>query len=209
MENEFKTSSGISLLLGSVIATATMVMHPSGGNLEYIARTSQVLLFSHSIAVVCMPFTGFGFWGLSQLLKTNNRVSVLFFIFCLGLFAAMIAAIINGFVLPIFAVNYAAAAIDADITKTLLNYGRYINFSMTSVFITAVAISITIWSVLILRTLQLPKWLGYYGLLIVTFGLAGICLKFDFTNLLGFRVFIAGLVAWKIAAGLLMIQKGR
>jgi hypothetical protein len=210
MEKEFKKSSGICLLLGSLLATITMAMHPMGGDIQHIAKIGHVLMFSHSVAIICMPFVGFGFWGLSVLLQTQSKVSMLsFFIFCFGLFAAMIAATINGLALPIFASNYSSITGDAAIAKTVLAYGSYINFSMTTIFIVAAAISIAIWSVLIIRLAQLPKWVGYYGLVIVAFGIVGIFLKFNFTNLFGFRVFVAGLVSWKIIAGFALLQKGR
>lgn len=208
MERKFKNSSGICLLTGSLLATITMAMHPLGGDIQHIAKIGHVLMFSHSVAIVCLPFIGFGFWGLSSLLQTPNRVSILsFIIFSFGLFAAMIAATINGLVLPIFASNYLSINGDSSIAKTVLEYGKYINFSMTIIFITAVAISIAIWSILIIRSAQLSKWLGCYGLLIVAFGIVGIFLKFNFTDLFGFRVFVAGLVSWKIAAGFMILQK--
>lgn len=208
MKNEFKKSAGISLLAGALLATITMTMHPMGNNIESIAKIGHLLMFSHSVAIICMTFIAFGFWGLSHLLETNNKLSFLSFcICCFGLVAAMIAAAINGLVLPLFASNYLQNAGEINLAKTVLDYGKYINFSMATIFIGAVTVSIAIWSVLIIRWTQLSKWLGYYGLLLVAFGIIGISYKFNCTDLFGFRVFAAGLVSWKIAAGFLMLKK--
>lgn len=207
IEKEFRRASGICLLLGSLLATTTMVLHPNGGNIEHIIRIKSVLAFSHSIAIFCLPFIGFGFWGLSQLLQTKTKAATLgFIIFSFGLFAAMIAATINGLTLPNFASNYATGENDISTVKKIIYYGKYINISMATIFISATSLAVGIWSVLIIKTNQIAKWIGYFGLTIIAFGLIGVFLKFNFTDLLGFRTFTFGLVTWKIAVGINMLK---
>lgn len=58
---EFKRASGICLLVGSILATLTMALHPMGGDIEHIVKIKRVLMFSHAIAIFCLPFIGFGF----------------------------------------------------------------------------------------------------------------------------------------------------
>ncbi len=210
MENEFKRASGYSLLIGSVLATLTMMLHPSGGDIAHIVHLKSMLIQSHSIAIFCLPFIGFGFWGLSNLLQTKSKVSMLgFFIFCFGLVAAMIAATINGLTLPLFASDYSNATIDTSTIKAIMVYGKYINISMTGIFIAATSISIALWSVIIIRTTQLTRWVGYFGLAIIAFGLLGVFSNFNFTNLFGFRMFILGLVSWKVVVAFTMLAKTR
>ncbi len=206
MEYEFRKTAGICFCLGSILAIATMILHPSGGSISTIVKIKSVLIFSHAIALFCLPFIGFGSWGLSQLLSTKNKLTTLaFFIFCTGLIAAMIAGTLNGLVLPHFAVSVSKKHIEDEIVKSIVSYGFVINAAMTSIFVFATALSISIWSITIILTKLLPKWLGYYGLLLVALGTLGFVLSFDFTDLFGFRLFIFGLVSWLILAGIKML----
>lgn len=207
---EFKRASGICLLLGSILATLTMVLHPMGGDIEHIVKIKRVLMFSHAIAIFCLPFIGFGFWGLSNILKTKSKMSLLaFFILLFGLIAAMTAATINGLVLPKFASSFRADENDISVLKQIISYGHAINISMTYIVITALSLSIGIWSFLIILTNQIPKWLGYFGLAIIAFGLLGIFFQFKFTDIFGFRTFVFGLVSWIIAVGFNMLREPR
>lgn len=207
---EFKRTSGICLLSGSILATLTMVLHPMGGDIEHIVKIKRVLMFSHAIAIFCLPFVGFGFWGLTNILKTKSKMSLLgFFILLFGLIAAMIAATINGLVLPNFASRYWINDSDVSVLNEIIGYGHAINISMTYIVITAISLSIGIWSFLIILTNQIPKWLGYFGLAIIAIGLLGVLLRFNFTDLLGFRTFIFGLVSWIMAVGFNMLRELR
>lgn len=204
---EFKRASGICLLVGSILATLTMALHPMGGDVEHIVKIKRVLMFSHAIAIFCLPFIGFGFWGLTNMLKTKSKMSLLaFFILFFGLIAAMIAATINGLVLPNFASKYWINDSDVSVLNKIIGYGHAINISMTYIVITAISLSIGIWSFLIIKTNQLSKWLGYFGLIVIIIGLLGVLLNFDFTSLLGFRTFVFGLVGWIIVIGIKMIK---
>lgn len=164
-------------------------------------------MVSHSIALSCMPFIGFGFWGLSTLLKTKSRLSSLsFFVACMALVAGMIAGTINGLTLPLFVSEASYAGTDPATMEAIVTYGKYINIPMDYIFITAISFSIALWSLLIIRSTAFPKWAGYYGLLLVISGFAAVLLQFNFVNLFGFRIFIFGIVGWMIAIGLLLIR---
>lgn len=203
---EFRKTAALSLLLGSLLATFAMTMHPNGGDVEHIIKIKSVLAFSHSIAIFCLPLIGFGFFGLTQILDTKSKLSTLaFFIFCFGLIAAMIAATINGLTLPSFASTYTADDNNIETIKKIINYGKCINIPMAMILISATSLAVGIWSVLIIKTKQLSKWLGYFGLTTILFGLIGVFLKFNFTDLFGFRTFMVGLVLWEIAIGFNML----
>lgn len=210
METQFKKSSGISILFGATLATLTMVLHPMGGNLADIAKTKNVFLFSHSLAIFSIPFLAFGFWGLSTILATKSKASFIGFAFiCLGLIAALIAGTINGFVLPQFASLYFDSTIDIKIVQTIRSYGNFINLSMDYIFIGSVLISILIWSIVILQTKQLSKWQGYYGLLFILICTIGFLSNFNFTSVFGFGLFILGIVSWKVLAGILLLLSSK
>ncbi len=206
MESQFRKTTALCLLTGSLLATITMILHPSGGSMEHITHTKGAIVFSHSLAIFCLPFVGFGSWGLSIHLQTPGRVSTLsFFVFCAGLIAAMIAASINGIVLPYFVERYYKTGVDEAVLKVILGYGRYFNAAMDYIFIGACVFSIGIWSFIIVTKALLPKWIGYYGFIIIAFGMIGVFTNFNFISVFGFRIFIFGLVSWLVLVGAVMI----
>jgi type II secretory pathway component PulF len=171
IEREFKRTAGICLLFGALLATLAMTLHLNGGDIEHVIKIKSVLAFSHSIAIFCLPFIGFGFWGLSKILETKSKISTLaFFIFSFGLFAAMVAATINGLTLPNFASNYSTNDIEISTIKKIIDYGKFINIPMAVIFIAATSLSVGLWAFLIIQTSKLPKWIGYFGLMIIAFG---------------------------------------
>lgn len=90
--------------------------------------------------------------------------------------------------------------------KWLINYGKNINIPMALIFISATLISIGIWSILIIISEQLRKWIGYLGLIIVLVALISLFSKFNFTSVIGFRIFVFGIVIWITACGIEMIK---
>lgn len=210
MHKTFTKVSGVSLCFGSLISVITMTLHPAGGSVEHIIRIQNVLVFSHSLGIACLPFMGFGALGMSCLLQTNSKTSLLsFFVFCLGLVAAMIAAAVNGLIVPQFLSDLTARPVEKSIVNAIVSYGHHINVSMANIFIFATCISILIWCVLIIQTQKLPKAAGYLGLLLLGFGLICLLLKANFTDLYGFRIFVAGLATWLTTTGIRMIMKGK
>jgi hypothetical protein len=203
MEIEFKKFSGISLMVGSVLMISTIVLHPSGGSVEHILKIKTIIIVSHSLAVFSLPFITFGFWGLSTALQTKSKVSFLSFIIsCFGLFAAMIAATINGLTLPLFLFQIAPQNIDVNIINTIGTYGKNINIPMDYILLIAFGLSISIWSVLIIQGKKFPKWIGYYGILLILFGVFSIFNNYNFIGLFGFRITIFGIVSWIILVGI-------
>ena len=206
MEKQFKKASGISLLTGAILATITMAIHPVGGSLAEIAARKGVFIFTHSLALISIPFIAFGFWGLATALVTKSRISFLSFaVSCFGLIAVMAAGTLNGFVLPMFASNYAGSKVDGAVLQAVRDYGWLLGSSMDYIFITGLSLAIAIWSGIMIATGHLSKWLGSYGLLIVVVTVSGLFMKFNFTNDVGFGVFIFTLVSWLIIAAILLI----
>ena len=207
MEKEFSKTTGFSLMLSAILLIVTMILHPSGGSIEHILKIKGVLMGSHGLAIFSLPFLGFGFWGLSLALQTKSCLSMLGFIMsCFGLVAGMIAATINGLALPLLIIN-SPDSLDPNTLKAILMYGKYINIPMDYIMIIMLSCAITLWSFLIILTGLFPKWIGYFGLLLIAFGILGIFLQFNFTNLFGFRIFIFGIASWIIATGYFLTLK--
>lgn len=190
-------------MVGAFLLFVTMGLHPSGGSLENIVRIYGLIVFVHALAISTIPLLGLGFWGLTSQLQTRNALSLLaFFTTLLGLVAAMLAGLFNGLVLPMFAVRHADdLGPDLATVKLIITYGLVINRSLDYVFIAAITVAMGIWSGLILQTRRFPRWLGYWGLVLVfIIGIAAFT-RFDFIDLAGFRVFVFGLAGWIILVG--------
>lgn len=197
MEKEFKNLAGISLALGAFLMVVTMLLHPAGGNVEHLLKMKHVIMVSHGLALMSMPFTLFGFWGLSHVLSSKSKVSLLAFcISCFALFAAMIAGTINGLTLPLFLSSITNEDIDPAIIKTILKYGSNINIAMDYILMSGLALSIFIWSALIIKQIQALKWIGYSGFAIITVGIVAASKGFNLVGLFGFRIVVFAIVGW-------------
>jgi len=203
MQMEFKKTAGFCLIIGSVLLTLTMILHPSGGNIDHILRIKNIIVISHSLAILCLPFLTFGFYGFHLTLNTKNKISLLAFIFiCFGLVAAMIAATINGLTLPLFLSDYSSKETNINLINVIRNYGSSINIPMDYIFITSMALSTGIWSFLIIKTSNNRKWIGYYGILLNVLLIIFIFSSFSLVSLHGFRLLIFGFVSWVIITGI-------
>lgn len=208
MKINFQKFAGYSLVIGSVLMVLTMVLHPSGGNLEHIFKISQVLIISHSIAIFSIPFVAFGLFGLSETLQTSSKISYLGFTFVgFSLVAVMLAGSINGLILPMYISKfYSETEQNLETINLIINYGSKFNKAMDFIFIVGYSIAMLIWSVIIIQTSKLPHWIGFYGFGLIAFVIIGFLLQFNFISVWGFRIYIFGIVSWIVLTGFFMIK---
>ena len=208
MEKHFYKSSGISLITGSLLIIVTMGLHPAGGNIEYIIKITKSITTTHSLAIFSLPILLFGFYGLTEKLLDKWKLARLALIIMgFGLIAAMFAALINGLTLPYFLGKYENnIAENIDTLKLITNYGFAINKPLDYIFIAATCLAITIYSLLIINSNKLPKWIGYVGISLIIFAFIGLFAGFVFTSLIGFQLFIFGIATWFLATGISLIK---
>ncbi len=188
-----------------------MVLHPSGGSIEYIIKISKTITIAHSLAIFSLPIILFGFYGLTIRLLDKWKLSILaFIIISFGLFSAMLAAVINGLTLPYFLNKY-SERLDENIQvlKPITNYSFSLNVPLDYVFIVACCLAIMIYSIIILFEKKFPKWIGFLGIFIVLFSIFGALTGFIFTSLTGFRVFTFSIAAWILSSGILMYKSNK
>ncbi|MFY7670411.1 hypothetical protein ACOSP6_04935 [Tenacibaculum sp. MEBiC06402] len=207
MKNKFYKSSGISLTIGSFLAIITMILHPSGGSLSDIINQSSQIQIAHSIAICCVPFMIFGFYGLSDKLHGQMRLSKLaLIIVTLGLLAALLAALFNGLILPNFLNKYSQTLKQNEsVLNIIVSYGFTINKALDYVFIIALSVGILVYSYTIIKLQELSSYIGYFGMLILIFSLIGGITGFAFISLIGFRIFVFSISAWILWSGLALI----
>ncbi len=81
------------------------------------------------------------------------------------------------------------------------------NKPMDYVFIAAFCLSVTIYSIMMIRTRKFPVWIGYFGLLLMILTIAGALSGFVFTSLFGFRIFVFSLAGWILVTGYFLTKK--
>jgi len=204
MDTKLFKDAGLSLIIGSVLITITMILHPAGGDIPHLLRMKTFIITTHCMAIASIPLMVFGFWGLTRRLGSDNGLALLgFIIIVMGLLAAMCAAAVNGLALPFFLNHYQEGNSLETITP-ILNYSLSLNHAMDYIFIGACCISILLWSILIFSTANFKKWMAYYGFILVFSAIVALFLQVEFTSLTGFRLFIFGLVGWMVCAGVIL-----
>lgn len=211
MKSQFDKNAGIALVFFTVLMIFTMVLHPVGGNFEHLLKVRSLIVITHSMALLALPFACVGFWGLTKKLGTENFLSILAFAFMMfGLFGVMIAATANGLVLPIFINRFegsSPAMLEA--VEPLLRYNFSVNNAYDYIYTVGFCLAMLGWSVAILATKKLPVWIGYLGI-ILSVGAASI---FVFTvnsgSLQAFRLFVVSIVSWIAAVGIVLVKGSR
>ncbi len=203
MQDHLYKSTGISLISGSLLIIATMVLHPSGGSMERIVNISSTIMSAHSLAIFSLPFVLFGFYGLSKGLSDKYQLSTLaLMIMGFGLIAAMFAALFNGLTLPYFLGQYSESLEqNADVLRPIATFSFSVNKPLDYIFIVGCCLSIFLYSGLIVTENKLPKWIGYFGMVILILSVLGLITGFVFTSLTGFRIFTFTIAAWILASG--------
>lgn len=208
MKKKFSRQAGTALIVSTVILVVTMVLHPAGGNIDYIIKISSVIVVSHSLALLSLPVCLFGFWGLSAHFQKEwilSRLAMIVMLF--ALFAGMCAAAINGLALPMFVGKFKDSTPQIlESVKTDITYNTILNHAFDFIFITAICISMILWSIAILRKKELPAWFGYYGIIIGISFVIMLLSGFVLVSLHGFRIFVFAIVSWILLAGFLLRQ---
>ena len=202
MDIQFERKAGIMLIVGSVLMIVTMILHPAGD-----MEDRSLIIGTHVLALLSIPISLVGFWGVTRRICTNSIFSLSAFItMSIGLFAAMCAAAISGLAYPMFRDYYLAnstSEIDIDV---VLTYSFALNQAMALIYVGAMCVAMLLWSVAILQTIKLPKWLAYFGILLSAGYVILLVFGVNLTDLDGFRLFIFGSVTWVITAGYLLAK---
>ena len=208
MENQFYRSAGLALIIGSFLIIVTMVFHPVGGDINHLIKISTAIIVTHGIAIASVPISLFGYWGLTKSLGSTNIFSLTAFItIALGLFAAALAATLNGLALPFFVGQFQEA--DADTINSIdliLHYGFALNQGTTLIYIVGNCVAVLLWSIAIVRATVFPKWVGIVGILIGSLAVILLFSGFVFSDLHGLRIFVFGSVTWVLIIAIMLIR---
>lgn len=209
MQTQFERRAGVSLIIFTILMTFTMVLHPAGGNVEYLLKIINIIIITHAIAILSLPFALAGFWGLTKKIGTDNFLAILGFSFIsLGLIAVMIAAAANGLVMPLFIQTYKDASADTmALMKPVLRYSFSVNHAFDYIYTGAFCLAILCWSIMIIHTKKLPSWVGWFGVVTAIAAVFIFITGMSMPGLQAFRLFVSCLVLWILMIGIVLCRK--
>jgi hypothetical protein len=199
---------GIALIAASLGGIITMGLHPTARDLfapERLAPMTLLLVGVHALAVVSLPVFFLGALALSRRLAAPDRLALAaLVVFGFALAAVLVAAVVDGFVVPGLAREIMTTAPpESDGWRIALYYNGLLNQAFARVFLVASSTSVVLWSVSILRSRTLAPGVAIYGLpmapAVVIAVVSGIRLDPHGAGLL-----ILGQSVWYIAVGALL-----
>jgi hypothetical protein len=204
--------AGSALVLGALATLVTMALHPTGADLvrdfDTHARTN---VLAHSLALVGLGLIFFGGLGLTRRLRDSTGVATAALVaWGMAVVAGLVAAVASGMIAPHLIQDL--AALDgprAEATSTVLRYNHLVNNGFAAVLVVASALAVVFWSVAILRTRALPKWVGVLGV-----GVGGLISVAFLSGHVGLDVHGFGLIiltqaVWLVAVGAMLVRSGR
>lgn len=197
----------IIIILGTLLLIATMVLHPVGGNIEHLRRISRMGMIAHSLAIASIPVLLFGLFRFSLLLKSQWSLFS-FFVFSIASIAAVLAAAVNGLVLPTFLARYPdPTAGELDMIMMILVYNSTLNHALDWILISGFALSVVFWSLGIVKTRILPTWLAVIGFIDGLLGLWALISGSLGLSLHDFRLFMFGFALWILLLSIILWTK--
>lgn len=199
----FEKKAGLALIIFTLLILFTLIFHPTGGNFQHLLKIAPMILLTHSVAILSLPFAAIGFWGLTRRIGADNFLAVsAFAMAALALTAVLIAGSTNGLILPLFAYQYKDASPDiVDTLKPVMAYSHAVNTAFDYVYVGTFCMAILFWSVAIFSTRRLPRWIAVWGMLVAISGIAVTASGTSPASMYGFHLFGAGLISWVIIVG--------
>jgi hypothetical protein len=134
---------------------------------------------------------------------TERFGAVLGFAFIsLGLVAVLMAAAINGIVVPVLLQQYKdATPQDIEAVRPVLRLAFAVNHAFDYIYTGAFCTAILLWSAAIIRTKKLAVWTGWLGIALVIAAVIVFSAGVAVNDLQGFRIFVIGIVVWMLCVG--------
>lgn len=206
---------GVALIAGALGGIITMLFHPTGHDLltqadQTARRNEMITVATHSLALISIPVSVFGFLGLSRKLGWERPlISAAFVAYSFGQVAVMCAAVINGLVAPVLTRQILTADESTQqILRSLLLNNSLLNQAFSKVFVVAESVAILLWSVCIMKSGRFAQSIGIIGYAIGISSLVALLFGHFRLNVHGFGLLVFGQATWSISLGLLLCDLG-
>lgn len=206
-----ETPYGALLILGSAMLLVTGAIHP--GSIPFddnaaLARMALVDAFAHSLAILGTWLVLVGLVGLSRMLGlTRVAVMAALVAFALAASGVMVAAALDGFVVPKLAEQWMDADnISRGELKQLIRFSVLIASSLTRVYLLLGAVAIALWSWAIYRDRQSSS-LPWVGAVVGVAGIATLIGGPAYVSTHEVLALVAGQAVWMVLAALLTIRR--
>ncbi len=189
----------------------TMAFHPTGGDLFDPAgfqRAARLILAVHALALVTLPVWFFGGAALTRRIGGKDPLPRLALtVWGMGLVAAMIAAAASGLLAPSLAEALREGGSEASLWDVLFHFNGMVNRAFARIFVGGSAISVTLWSVGIVRSRNLGRALGMSGLVLGPLIFLALVSGHVRMDVHGFGAIMLAEALWFIAAGVLLVRQ--
>jgi hypothetical protein len=214
LDNVAARNAGILLIAATVLEVAAMAHHPTVTSsnilqaIEQIARMSDLSGWVHGLLIglmlaVLYVFTEFGRRrGIALPLVRAGLIA-----YTIGVLAMMGAAMMSGFVITQVA-SLTPHATEADLQSSaqLLILCRVLNQTFASLGVVLMSAGIVLWSIDLLRSRQLARLLGVFGLLIGLLPAAALAFGALRLDVPGMTQVVLLQSVWNIGVGVLLIR---
>ena len=214
VNNVASRNAGILLVAATILAAAAMAFHPSTTShdiaqvIEQIAHMSDLSGLIHGLLIGLMLAVLYVFTEFSQRRgMTLPLVRAGFIAYGIGVLAMIGAAMISGFVIAqVASLTPHVAEADLQTSGSLIILCSVLNQTFASLGVVLMSVAIVLWSLDLLRSPQLARHLGMFGLLIGLLPLAALAFGALHLNVHGMTLVVLLQSVWNIGVGLLLIR---
>lgn len=213
-ESAGRVAVGSVLIVLAVMAVVFMSMHPTAGTHdagEFVARVGRGLpgntLVHGSLVTIILMMSGCFLWLRDLLGAHRPMVRVGMVCLVVGTAGAVVAGLINGFIVPNVSAQYVdASATEIAALKPVLHLARESNATCARVSVVGLSLATVAWSIMLIR---LSGWRRAIGVAGVACGVAPLAMhagEHMQMNVPGFGLFVVIHAIWAILAGVVLIR---
>lgn len=206
-------SAGIAILLATAVSAVLMPLHPrlhAAGMAEFVekvAATAAANAAVHGGIVAALGLFVAGFACLAARLGGSVVSRAAMVAFAGGAAALAVAALVGGFAVPELVSRYrAATAEELEALRHVLGLSRAANQVFSRAGVTAVAVAVFLWSLLLVRRGGFTFAVGAAGVVVGASLVAGVVSGYLRMDLHGMLAFVAALGCWSVGVAVLMIR---
>lgn len=206
-------SAAVALVTCSIAGLVVMALHPTGGEVSREASAGGAMALVqgvHWLAIVAQPLLLAGTLAITMRLRVRRDAAVAAYIFfAVASAAILIAAAASGLVSPgvLRGMHDSGAGVTMSM-ENALHYTFLLNQAFARIYVVLGAIAIALWSWAILGGRELPRALGFYGLLFGAALVVGLASGQLTLGIHGFGLVILGQGVWMTWAAVVLWRGG-